>query len=125
MKIASRGPLAVAQAKRALQAGADVDLATACELERQSFAVLFGNEHDGPSPETLAACAGTFRIPMAGFTQSFNVSVAAGIALAHVTGRRRAHLNAAGDLSQTERVELQQRFTLLAAKLARRLKSSG
>jgi len=88
------------------------------------IALLFGNEHEGPSKETLAACTGTFRIPMAGFTQSFNVSVAAGIALAHLTGKRRAHLKAAGDLPEDQRVQLQQRFTLLAAKLARRVKPS-
>jgi len=88
------------------------------------IALLFGNEHEGPSRETLAACTGTFQIPMAGFTQSFNVSVAAGIALAHLTARRRAHLDAAGDLPEAERVALQERFTLLAARLARRLKSS-
>jgi len=35
---------------------------------------------------------------MAGFTQSFNVSVAAAIALAQVTGARRRHLEQAGDL---------------------------
>src|SRR5262249_39110557 len=55
-------------------------------------ALLFGNEHEGPSAETLAACTGTFRIPMAGFTQSFNVSVAAAIALVQVTSARRRHL---------------------------------
>ncbi len=87
------------------------------------IALLFGNEHEGPQPETLAACAGTFRIPMAGFTQSFNVSVAAGMALAAVTRARRAHLGAAGDLPEAERVELRHRFTLLAAKLARRMKN--
>jgi len=86
------------------------------------IALLFGNEHEGPTPETLAACAGTFRIPMAGFTQSFNVSVAAGIALAAVTRARRAFLHEAGDLPEEERVRLQERFTLLAAKLARRVK---
>jgi len=87
-------------------------------------ALLFGNEHEGPSAETIAACKGTFRIPMAGFTQSFNVSVAAGVALAHVTRARRAHLKAPGDLPEDERVKLQQRFTLLAARLARRVKPS-
>ncbi|BDG07624.1 enoyl-CoA hydratase-related protein [Anaeromyxobacter paludicola] len=40
--IASRGPVAVAQAKRAIQAGADVSLASGCELEREAFALLFG-----------------------------------------------------------------------------------
>jgi enoyl-CoA hydratase len=42
-KIASRGPVAVAQAKRVLRAGAEPDLATANELERQAFAALFGS----------------------------------------------------------------------------------
>jgi tRNA (guanosine-2'-O-)-methyltransferase len=87
------------------------------------IALLFGNEHEGPSAQTLAACTGTFRIPMAGFTQSFNVSVAAGIALAHVTAARRRALGAAGDLPPQARVQLRDRFTLLAAKLARRVKS--
>jgi tRNA (guanosine-2'-O-)-methyltransferase len=85
-------------------------------------ALLFGNEHEGPSPETLRACTGTFRIPMAGFTQSFNVSVAAGMALQRTAERRRAHIGAAGDLSPAERVRLRDRFTLLAARLARRMK---
>jgi enoyl-CoA hydratase len=43
-KIASRGPLAVAQAKRAIQAGQDADLGVGNELERQAFAALFGTE---------------------------------------------------------------------------------
>ena len=61
---------------------------------------------------------------MAGFTQSFNVSVAAGMALAQATRARRAHLQAPGDLPEPERVRLQARFTLLAAKLARRVNSA-
>jgi len=43
-KIASRGPLAVAQAKRVIEHGADVELHVACEAERQAFATLFGSE---------------------------------------------------------------------------------
>jgi tRNA (guanosine-2'-O-)-methyltransferase len=85
-------------------------------------ALLFGNEHEGPSPATLLACTGTFRSPMAGFTQSFNVSVAAGISLARHAQRRRAFVKAAGDLSPEARSALRDRFTLLAAKLSRRLK---
>ena len=87
------------------------------------LALLFGNEHEGPSPETLRACSGAFRIPMAGFTQSLNVSVAAAIALAQVTAGRRRHLGRAGDLPEEERVHLRDRFTLLAARLAGRLKA--
>src|SRR5215472_4169337 len=43
-KIAAKGPVAVAQAKRAMVFGADADLRSANELERQAFAVLFGTE---------------------------------------------------------------------------------
>jgi hypothetical protein len=58
---------------------------------------------------------------MAGFTQSFNVSVAAGIALSRICSARRAFLQSAGDLSSEERRELRSRFLRLAAKLARRV----
>lgn len=40
--IAKRGPVAVAQAKRVIEHGADLPLKDACELERQAFALLFG-----------------------------------------------------------------------------------
>jgi enoyl-CoA hydratase len=43
-KIASRAPLGVAQAKRAMEAGAGVDLATGCALETEGFALLFSTE---------------------------------------------------------------------------------
>ena len=84
-------------------------------------ALLFGHEHEGPSPETLAACAGAFRIPMAGFTQSFNVSVAAGIALSQICTSRRAFLRSAGDLSPADKARLRSRYLKLAARLSQRL----
>jgi enoyl-CoA hydratase len=40
--IAKRGPVAVSQAKRVIEHGADLPLKDACELERQAFALLFG-----------------------------------------------------------------------------------
>lgn len=40
--IAKRGPVAVSQAKRVVEHGADLPLKDACELERQAFALLFG-----------------------------------------------------------------------------------
>ena len=43
-KIAAKGPVAVAAAKRAAREGADADLRTANELERQAFSALFGTE---------------------------------------------------------------------------------
>jgi enoyl-CoA hydratase len=43
-KIASKGPVAIAQAKRAIVTGADQDLAAANELERQIFSATFATE---------------------------------------------------------------------------------
>ncbi len=43
-KIASRGPVAIAAAKRVMEEGAGVDLATGCALERQAFALLFATD---------------------------------------------------------------------------------
>ena len=43
-KIASKGPVAIAQAKRAINGGADGDLRAGNELEQQAFALLFGTE---------------------------------------------------------------------------------
>ena len=44
LKIAARGPLAVAAAKRIILRGESLDLPAACELEAQAFAALFGSE---------------------------------------------------------------------------------
>ncbi len=41
--IASRGPLATAAAKRVLEVGVGVDLATGCALELEAFALLFSS----------------------------------------------------------------------------------
>ncbi len=60
--------------------------------------VLFGNERDGLQDETAAACEACFRIPMHGFTESFNVSVSVGIVLAALSRRVRARLEAEGRL---------------------------
>src|SRR5690349_11275112 len=43
-KIASRGPVGIALAKRAIEVGAGVDLATGCALELEGFAVLSATE---------------------------------------------------------------------------------
>jgi enoyl-CoA hydratase len=43
-KMMKKGPLAIAQAKRIIEFGADSDLRSANELERQGFSMLFGSE---------------------------------------------------------------------------------
>jgi tRNA (guanosine-2'-O-)-methyltransferase len=83
------------------------------------LALGFGNEREGLSDHFAAGCDGFFRIPMAGFAQSFNVSVAVGITLATaMLERRRRGLG--GDLPEAEREALRRRFYALAAQVATR-----
>lgn len=53
-------------------------------------ALVFGNEHAGLSRRIVASAHRTFHLPMFGFAESFNVSVAAALSLGSVLGRRRA-----------------------------------
>ena len=73
-------------------------------------AVVFGNEHDGMSPELLEACDGAVRIPMFGFTESFNLSVSVALVMSRLATRRRQHLGIAGDLPEPLRQRLRARW---------------
>jgi tRNA (guanosine-2'-O-)-methyltransferase len=46
-----------------------------------SVALVFGNEHDGVSEETIALADGNFIIPQLGFIKSLNVSVACAVSI--------------------------------------------
>jgi RNA methyltransferase, TrmH family len=50
--------------------------------------LVLGNERSGLSPAVRRRCAGLVRIPGSGRVDSLNVSVAAGILLAHAAGER-------------------------------------
>jgi tRNA (guanosine-2'-O-)-methyltransferase len=97
--------------------GAALDLNALPFGER--LALVFGNEHAGLSPELAERCDGFFRIPMLGFSQSFNISVAVGITLATAMQARRDR-QLGGDLSETDREALRRRFYALAADLQTR-----
>jgi tRNA (guanosine-2'-O-)-methyltransferase len=70
------------------------------------IALVFGSEHDGISAEMARASSGRFRIPMYGFSRCFNVSVAAGIALATAVEKREQRCQGHGDLTQSEQKAL-------------------
>ena len=59
------------------------DLATDHTIDSMDWtrptAIVLGNEKDGVSASMRAAVDGCFRLPMAGFSQSFNISVAAAL----------------------------------------------
>ena len=58
--------------------------------------VLFGNEANGLQEETMSACDGVFKIPMYGFTESFNISVSVGMVLEQLGSRIRQRLHDEG-----------------------------
>ena len=63
---------------------------TVSQLNLESpLLVLFGNESEGLKSETVQACDDVFRLPMYGFTESFNISVSVGMTLADLVSRLR------------------------------------
>lgn len=75
-------------------------------------AVVLGNEKEGVSPEMKALVDGRFRVPMLGFSQSFNISVAAALIF------YRAHLETRG-LGERARLNPREREQVLANYLLR------
>ena len=99
--------LAMHQARAVPPAGSGMLLVGACVdathmLEElpvdRPICLLFGNEHAGLTPAAQAACDLRFRIPIHGFAESYNLSVAAALSLYSLTTRRRALLGRDGDL---------------------------
>jgi tRNA (guanosine-2'-O-)-methyltransferase len=87
----------------------------------QKLALVFGNERFGVSEDVLAGVDGVFWIPMRGFTQSFNISVAAAITLSHAVSWRVQRLGEAGDLAEPEKDALREQFQYLSVKQRKRL----
>lgn len=79
-------------------------------------AIVFGNEKDGISQEMIAEADQTIIIPMHGFVQSFNISVAAAIGLYHIYMERMRVLGHHGDLSEEEKEILRAEFSLRSSK---------
>lgn len=72
----------------------------------EPVALVLGNEKAGLTPCARALCDGCYTIPMAGFAQSLNISVAASVSLYDVTRRARAARRDGGLLTSVERSEL-------------------
>lgn len=85
-------------------------------------AIVFGNEKDGISQEMIREADHTVIIPMHGFVQSFNISVAAAIALYHIFRAREAILGEGrGDLTDEQKKILRAEFSLRSSKNPDRL----
>ncbi len=77
---------------------------------RVPTAFLLGNEHAGLSATARAACDVEFAIPLAGFSESLNLSVATAITIYTHCTRRRAALGRSGDLDDAALLALRARF---------------
>ena len=82
-------------------------------------ALVFGNERDGVSPAFLEAADVRCVIPMYGFAESFNLSVAAAIAFYHAAADRVRRTGRHANLSAEERAILRARYALRALGGAR------
>jgi len=78
----------------------------------QKVALVFGNERDGISPEMKAAADGTFLIPMYGFAQSFNISVAAALTFSFAHAAREKVFGKSGNLSPEQKNTLKAHYLL-------------
>lgn len=71
---------------------------------------VMGNEHAGLTPEARAACDAEFAIPLHGFSESLNLSVATALVVYTHSSRRRKALGRPGDLDEQQLTELRARF---------------
>ncbi len=75
------------------------------------IAIVFGNEKDGISIEMQKLADATVILPMRGFVQSYNISVAAAIAFQAISSVR-ARAGLSGTLSESERRVLEAHYVL-------------
>jgi tRNA (guanosine-2'-O-)-methyltransferase len=76
------------------------------DLKAGKIALLFGTEKDGLTEHALALSDEKVRIPMQGFTESFNISVSAALFLFHFTSVLRK-LDTVWQLNEDEKVDVQ------------------
>lgn len=71
------------------------------DISKGKFALFFGTEQDGLSNTVLDNADEYMKIPMYGFTESFNISVSAALCLHHLTAKLRSS-DIAWQLSEEE-----------------------
>jgi tRNA (guanosine-2'-O-)-methyltransferase len=88
------------------------------------LALVFGTEKTGVTRAVLEHCDLRFCIPMRGFTQSLNISVAAAVCLSHLVFER-SRRGVEGDLGPDDAAVLRDRFYALSVKQRHRLFDRG
>ena len=72
----------------------------------QPVALVFGTELTGLTPEAIAHADGYVKVPMYGFTESFNISVCAALSLFCLTEKMRSDPSIAWQLTADEQITL-------------------
>jgi tRNA (guanosine-2'-O-)-methyltransferase len=75
------------------------------DVSKGKFALLFGTEKFGLTPEACEMADEFIRIPMYGFTESFNISVSASLCLFHFTAKIRS-VETDWRLTEEEKLEI-------------------
>lgn len=74
---------------------------------KQKTALVFGTELEGVSDAAISEADAFMKIPMYGFSESFNISVSAAISLYNTTRRMRSDESLQWQLSSGEKINLQ------------------
>ena len=86
----------------------------------EKTAFLFGTELDGLTPEAIAMADAFVRIPMYGFTESYNVSVSVALTMMNVCERlRKSNIN--WQLTEEERTDSELQWIKKSLKDADRI----
>ncbi|MDD2304821.1 MAG: RNA methyltransferase [Prolixibacteraceae bacterium] len=83
----------------------DVDLEN-FDLEKGKAAIVFGCERPGLTEWAMKEADEYMKIPMVGFTESLNVSVAVAVTLHHLTDQLRNHTNVDWHLTEIEKQKI-------------------
>lgn len=76
------------------------------DISKGKTALVFGSELPGITKTIMQEADEFLKIPMYGFTESFNISVSAAIILHHLTMKMRGNSNLNWQLSHAEKAEL-------------------
>lgn len=87
------------------------------DLNKGKIAIFFGNERNGLSKEIINNADENLKIPMYGFTESFNISVSAAIILHYFTNKLRNSL-IDWQLTDEEKLELRHKWLKKSIKFA-------
>lgn len=90
------------------------------DISKGKFALMFGTELDGLTEQSIELSDELVRIPMVGFTESFNISVSAALCLYHFTSAIRAS-DVNWQLSEEEVLDVQLEWLRTSIKESERI----